>query len=435
MVLLKDFLPGTNVVVDYFGKRKAPNTFFQGVDLSGYYAPPVDGGNGAAASAEPLQDVSDGGAALVLDGGADHVHQRSSSSAPSRTSGPAVLPSSLYQHVPVEPSAPVETLFVISHFHSDHFMGMELNWRPERALASRLSKVHATKTTAILLKNCFRVSESLVVGHDYLVPEIVDGLAFVEDASQPAVAGDGQGLGFVSQTSRRAKYCLCFVSANHCPGSSVVLLFSLAVRKLFVNTGDLRVWDGMEGEIAEGLRRMTNLIFNTTTSLPSGLLEHKALSALLHPPVAMMFLDFTWAHELFDQIPTKQSAIDKILRLIERTSSSSGAPGTKPKKVVPPPVLLFRSSGLGDEEILQALMKKFAGYKFVFMASQRLLELCSVNVITEENGLRKRCVLFDDLPPEEVVQQRFFVGNSLGVGFAKVKGILGGLGLPTSLRC
>lgn len=178
--------------------------------------------------------------------------------------------------------------YILSHFHSDHLRGLHVGWR--------YGFIHCSKVTARFLWARFGVTLPVR-------PHVLEEPFSVED---PTHAG--------------RQVFATFIEANHCPGSVIVVVDGLPAGPI-VNTGDFRYYDGLLD--SPTLRRLIS-----ARDASDGQQCHK------------LCLDTTWAHPLFEQLPSKIESIQYVLDLIE------DHPGER---------VFLHSHGSGDEEILEAV--------------------------------------------------------------------------------
>eukprot|EP00403_Amphidinium_massartii_P025168 CAMPEP_0178397750 /NCGR_PEP_ID=MMETSP0689_2-20121128/14411_1 /TAXON_ID=160604 /ORGANISM="Amphidinium massartii, Strain CS-259" /LENGTH=255 /DNA_ID=CAMNT_0020018477 /DNA_START=53 /DNA_END=817 /DNA_ORIENTATION=+ len=132
----------------------------------------------------------------------------------------------------------------------------------------------------------------------------------------------------------RRRVTVTFLDANHCPGS-VVIVFEGLRRGSIIHTGDFRYSESLERSPV--LQRITS---------------SRSLDRL--------YLDATWAHEAFLHLPEKADSIAQLLDLIDQH-------GDEP--------ILLESHGLGDEEMLAAVSRRFPHTSFFFTDPKRLAEI------------------------------------------------------------
>lgn len=120
------------------------------------------------------------------------------------------------------------TLYILSHFHSDHTVGLASKLFKERILSNPDLKVY-----------CSEVTRSLVL--------IEDSYAFLKDALVPLADNvpselhvtSGKDNGATSNDSMREPITLTLLPAGHCPGSVMCLIEGSSGRVLY--TGDYRI--------------------------------------------------------------------------------------------------------------------------------------------------------------------------------------------------
>ena len=117
------------------------------------------------------------------------------------------------------------TAYFLSHFHSDHYMGLRKSFS---------SSLFCTQTTANLMKAKIGVSSTHIHPLSLNTPHVVEGVEVL------------------------------FLDANHCPGS-VIILFSTPDGKHHLHTGDFRGHPKMECyEALLGLDVLDTLYLDTT---------------------------------------------------------------------------------------------------------------------------------------------------------------------------
>ena len=117
-----------------------------------------------------------------------------------------------------------------------------------------------------------------------------------------------------------------------------------------------------------------------------------------------LYLDTSWAHQAFQQLPTKETSISKLLDLID------GFPYER---------IILHSHGLGDEDLLWGVAKRFPKDRFLFGDAKRLGEVnivmsdpCDVSNVSigRAIGLRQFAVLdVSNADHVDLEKQRFFV--------------------------
>lgn len=128
--------------------------------------------------------------------------------------------------------SPVTKSFFLSHFHSDHYGG--LNTKFDRGL------IYCSPITAALVKSSLRVSPKYVVPIPLNTPTVIEGVE------------------------------VTLYEANHCPGAAI-LLFRLPDGTLHLHTGDFRFDGDLPDHVAllamQG--KISNLYLDTTYANPS----------------------------------------------------------------------------------------------------------------------------------------------------------------------
>jgi len=363
MVLFKDMLPGTRIFVDYFGKVKKANTLMQ--DVSSYER---EKEQQARARAEPRSHQPQ-----------NHINRQ----LPAPCTGTATTGSGRpIQPGPLLDGATGPPVYFLSHFHSDHFMGMEKNWEPPaiddtgtgislNADYHPYAKVYCTQTSARLLDMIFQLRRNLVVACELQKP-------FLEPVFE--------------------RYVFCLVDGNHCPGSSVILILVLHNGKKYVNTGDFRFYPEIGDNVRKGFEEMEAIaqrVWGRRRDQENLLNSSKALK--IKSRIEMCFLDFSWADESFDLLPDKQTSVDRFLALVEKNYLKH-----KKRKI------FLHSYGLGDEELLQAVTAKYRTETFLFADERRFLELRACGFFASGESRRRNCVLYSPNYPN-IDQVRFFV--------------------------
>ncbi|CAD7937897.1 unnamed protein product [Amoebophrya sp. A25] len=389
MVLFKDMLPGTRVFVDYFGAIKKANTLME--DVSSY-----DRDSSSINAAEKVRSVGPTAQAAIA----------CSKTKDSKKAPPALTRTQL------EALAPVHFL---SHFHSDHYLGMEKNWESPMVEFRDVVKIYSTPVSARLLEMLFQIRRGIVQAREVHRP-------------------------FFDLPAKR--YVCCLVDANHCPGSSIVLIQVLKTGRRYMNTGDFRFYESVGDRINEMWEQMERLAAAETKAperplttdveravgAAAGATERKPMeggviegigsekacvgsaagtTSTTLKKVEICFMDFSWADESFDLLPDKPTSIARYVALVEKlyVEHQSATEPTLSMKI------FLHSYGLGDEELLLAAFAKFPNEKFVFVDDQRFLELRACGFLQDRSAAREQCVLYSKGLPS-LPNLRFFVVKS-----------------------
>jgi len=211
------------------------------------------------------------------------------------------------------PSLEGRAIYFLTHFHSDHMAGLSEKWAN--------GPLYCSELTARLLRLRKLVPRRL------LHPRTIE---------QPFE---------VTEPLTQRVLTVTFLDACHCPGSVIIVLEGLPAGAV-VHTGDFRY--------SESLER-------------SAVLQRIASSQNLE----RLYLDVTWAHEAFSELPTKAESIAQLLDLIDKHGSE--------------PILLH-SHGLGDEELLVAVAGRFPTGLLLFTDRKRLEEVHLVEPRVAETG-------------------------------------------------
>ncbi|CAD7955144.1 unnamed protein product [Amoebophrya sp. A120] len=403
MVLFKDMLPGTRIFVDYFGKVKKARTLMQ--DVSSY-------------------ERADSSSASDENGKKDTSNIKNN---PSNINNKP-----MYTEVQLPADDP--PVYLLSHFHSDHYMGMEKHWESPVCNASTgvNARIYCTHTSGKLLEMLFNLRPGLVCGKPY---------------SQPFF-------------DVRKRYVICFVDANHCPGSAVVLILVLKSKKKYMNTGDFRYYPEIEEKCDRAWKDMVefglqhgvlDLWEDKISAMPTNennadgagprprpsptspsLSEMERTAAakqmLLEKQVEILLMDFSWADDSFDRLPDKPTSVDRLLSLVEKyyygtsTASATAAAistptpdgfSTSSNLLLADPnrrkktKIFLHSYGLGDEELLLGVFNRFKQETFLFADERRWLELRVCGALESED-LRRRCLNYSTSHPN-LQQVRFFI--------------------------
>jgi len=98
-------------------------------------------------------------------------------------------------------------VFILTHYHADHYTGLPRDYNPPSSLSkSESSKIHCTPITAALLKHVHGVHEDIVIEHEYGVT-----WDFIVEEEEDR-----------KKTTTRAE--ITFYDANHCPGAAIVFI-------------------------------------------------------------------------------------------------------------------------------------------------------------------------------------------------------------------
>lgn len=227
--------------------------------------------------------------------------------------------------------------YFLTHYHADHMDGLSEGWAR--------GPLYCSSVTARLLLEVRKVSRKVVrkraIDHPF---ELTDPL---------------------TQTRLTAT----LVDAGHCPGSVMVVLEGLSDGAV-VHTGDFRFYEGLICNAA--LRRVAD----------SG-------------RCAQLYLDTSWAHEAFEELPAKETSTAQLLDLIDR---------------YPNEAVVLHSHGLGDEELLSAVATRFPNERFLVADAQRL-EVLKI-AVPELNGLQRFQRLDRADADQYSKEQRFFIVKS-----------------------
>lgn len=192
--------------------------------------------------------------------------------------------------------------YFLTHFHADHMAGLCEGWAH--------GLLYCSVVTARLLIEVKKVSCKVIRKQPIDRPfELVDPLTHVQ----------------VTAT---------LVDADHCPGSVMVILEGCPEGAL-VHTGDFRFYEGLACN--EALKRVA---------------ESRQCSRV--------YMDYSWAHEAFEELPVKSDSVAQLLDLIDS---------------FPNEPIVLHSHGLGDEELLSAVAQHFPSERFLFTDARRLREL------------------------------------------------------------
>ena len=152
-------------------------------------------------------------------------------------------------------------VWVLTHFHSDHYVGLNEHWRK--------GVIHCSVVTAALVRRFLGVAAVWVQPHQTDVP------FEVRDPSRPDLSITGR-----------------FVDANHCPGSVMVILDVPGGAGPILHTGDFRWYDG--------------------------LLDNATLRLAFSPERCQkLYLDVSWADERVMHLPSKQESINLLLDMLD----------------------------------------------------------------------------------------------------------------------
>ena len=258
----------------------------------------------------------------------------------------------------------LRTPYFLTHFHTDHMVGLKKGWAH--------GPLYCSQMTACLLVGVMGVDPKVVYARDVDQPfQVIDPLT-------------------------SASLTATLVDAGHCPGSVMVVLEDLRGGNMsLVHTGDFRWHDGLGHNVA--LQRVASSM-----------------------QCDKLYLDTSWAHQAFQQLPTKETSISKLLDLIDR---------------FPYERIILHSHGLGDEDLLWGVAKRFPKDRFLFGDAKRLGE---VNIVMSDPcdgsnvsigraiGLRQFAVLdVSNADHVDLEKQRFFVvkdhSQKIGLGLQGIE--------------
>jgi glyoxylase-like metal-dependent hydrolase (beta-lactamase superfamily II) len=225
-------------------------------------------------------------------------------------------------------------VYFLTHFHTDHMDGLTEGW--DRG------PLYCSDATAQLLLQVRKVSQKVVRKRPIDV-----SFHFTDPLTQMQLTAT-------------------LVDADHCPGSVMVVLEGFP-NGAVVHTGDFRFHRGLCS--SEALRRVAD-----------------------SKRCAQLYLDTSWAHEAFQELPTKETSKMQLLDLIDRFPSEA---------------IVLHSHGLGDEELLAAVACQFPNDRLLFADSARLEELRIA--VPELDGLSRFALFNSADPSHRSKSQRFFV--------------------------
>lgn len=140
-------------------------------------------------------------------------------------------------------------------------------------------------------------------------------------------------------------YTVTLIDAGHCPGSAIVVLDDPVRGCATINTGDFRFYPGLSTHLT--IQRVRG-------------------------NVRTLFIDGSWADPSFPNLPTKQESCDALCRFDVACEEER---------------VVLHSSGIGDEEVLEALVNEFPGDRFLVLDEKRFKALQVTHASLVDSGV------------------------------------------------
>ncbi len=231
-----------------------------------------------------------------------------------------------YQAAPpgIAESGGFRTVFILTHFHSDHYIGLHKSWA--------FGKILCSKGTGGLLQSQFGFTADRIVGLEMDQPYVLDLRTGVPEAATDASGGE-PAFALLRGALQPHQVLLTLVGANHCP-AAVMLVFESPRLGTIVHTGDFR-YNGRSASSPPPR------LFARVNTLPPALSTKKPAAAMTAPggfrerligdhptiqrvsgTVDVLFLDNTFCERTF-RFPPQVAAFHQVTTLVEEAFSSA----------------------------------------------------------------------------------------------------------------
>ena len=246
-----------------------------------------------------------------------------------------------------------EASFILSHYHSDHYVGL-----PTDKGYQGPAKIHCSMVTAELLIEVHGVPKEFVVGHAY-------GETWVH-----------------TSCTEQHQVEITFYDANHCPGASIILARERlkggdsSNREFYVHTGDFRYHPRMKD-------------------------YPLLLEAVRERNIHSVYLDTTYSSPKHIFMP-QQDAVDMIASQVETLLVSHNSKDT---------LVLLSCYSIGKEKILIESSKRSKQRIYVNKKKYKLLECADTYFSTDENPTIMNSITLDDSSSKLHVVQMGLAGK------------------------
>jgi DNA repair metallo-beta-lactamase/UBA/TS-N domain len=236
---------------------------------------------------------------------------------------PGLYVDAFHRHFLREKTKDPKALFILSHYHGDHYQQLPRNFKYQGP-----ATIHCTPVTARLLREIHEVPSHLVVSHAY-------GSTFEYELPTDPKTQRSRGIARIT-----------FYDAHHCPGACIIIV-ELPNGNVNVHTGDMRY---------------NPTLFRTFPLLALAVEKNK---------IDTVYLDTTYSHPKHDFCP-QEEAIDIIAsqtqELVSKTSSCCSHPSNTKTLV------MLSCYSIGKEKVLREASKRSQQPVYVSAKKLRMLQ-------------------------------------------------------------
>ncbi len=203
--------------------------------------------------------------------------------------------------------------FVLTHFHSDHYIGLHKSWAFGKILCSR--------GTGRLLHSQLGIPADRILGLEMDQLHVLDLLTGVPVASV-VENDDGAAVASLRNSLEPHQVLLTLLSANHCPASVMLVLESNSIGTV-MHTGDFR-YNGKSSKPmlrpAQGFKAPNKRSSDLAGALSGGFSEkfigdHPAICRVAGK-IDVLFLDNTFCDRSF-RFPPQTAIFHQVTKIVE----------------------------------------------------------------------------------------------------------------------